>query len=218
MKTHVPYVSWRRFGGASRLARMAGLMVLTSVATVRCHAAFDMFFQLVQEDGTPPQGESMDQTYKGSDGWSELRSFSLGVTNNVHIGSATSGGDQGKASFQDFTIQKLVDSMSPKIFRALATGVHFKTASLVVRKAGGGGTGESQPVFLQFDFKIVYAASQNWSGSAGDDSPFENVTFKLGLVQVTYTPPGTKGAPGTPIIQAWDQLHNRDDFTDPNGG
>ena len=65
-----------------------------------------------------------------------------------------SGGASGKAAVHDIQITKLTDKSSPKLFLACVNGQHFKTATLIVRKAGG-----KQVVYTLTDVLIAAAQS-----------------------------------------------------------
>ena len=67
----------------------------------------------------------------------EIESFSFGAENTVTIGSATGGAGVGKARFQEFTVEKAVDSTTPRLLKSLAMGTHFATVELIARKPGG---------------------------------------------------------------------------------
>jgi hypothetical protein len=69
-------------------------------------------------------------------------SFTGGVTTGILSYSFAaktggSGGASGKVAVHDIQITKLNDKSSPKLFLACANGQHYKTATIVVRKAGG---------------------------------------------------------------------------------
>jgi len=91
--------------------------------------ASDMFLKL---DGI--KGESTDDKHKDE---IEISSFSWGASSHSSIGSASTGGGVGKASFSDFTFTKKVDMSSPKLALLAGRGDHIATATLSIRKAGG---------------------------------------------------------------------------------
>ena len=63
-------------------------------------------------------------------------SYSFGVS-NVVSDTTGGGGGAGKVTFSDFTYTKRLDADSSKLFKACATGAHFKTATIVMRDAKG---------------------------------------------------------------------------------
>ena len=92
--------------------------------------AVDMFLKI---DGVP--GESEDDTHKDE---IDVLAWSWGVSQSgtLHAGK---GGGGGKASVQDISVTKYVDSSTPILMKYCASGEHIKNATLVVRKAGGTG-------------------------------------------------------------------------------
>jgi type VI secretion system secreted protein Hcp len=67
--------------------------------------------------------------------WIDVDSWSWGLTNT---GSASSGGaGSGKTVFEDFSWTQAIDSSVVPIFEGVASGKHFKTATLDVLSTGG---------------------------------------------------------------------------------
>jgi len=162
--------------------------------------AFDAFLQF--KGSSPPTGESTDSTYSK---WIALHSFQFGVSNPSDIGSATPGSGAGKVQISSFQVEKKTDNSSPDLFLACCQGSHFDTATVLMRKAGGG-----QNVYLQFDFKEVYVDTLQWNGATStDDRPAETATFSFSQVKITYTPQSTAGAKGTPNVKGWDLTTNK---------
>ena len=90
-------------------------------------AAVDYFLKITGIDG-----ESKDSKHKGE---IEISSWSFGHTQQG-TETAGGGGGAGKVSPGDFHFTMNVSKASPKLFLAVATGEHFKTAVIVARKAG----------------------------------------------------------------------------------
>jgi hypothetical protein len=95
-------------------------------------------------------------------------SFTGGITTDIlsygfAANTGGSGGASGKAAVHDIQITKLTDKSSPKLFLACANGQHFKTATLVVRKAGG-----KQVVYTLTDVLIATAQSTDHSQKLTD--------------------------------------------------
>ena len=78
------------------------------------------------------KGESTDDKHKDE---IEVLSYSWGVANTAADWSAAV---RGKAIFQDVTIVHGIDKATPALFKACATGVHLKDATITHRKAGKG--------------------------------------------------------------------------------
>jgi len=159
-------------------------------------AAADYFLKL---EGIT--SESRDEKHKGE---IEIMSFSWGETN---AGSAGYGGGQGagKVSAQDFSFTKRFDKASPQLFIACATGAHYKTASLTVRKAGGG-----QQEYLKYNFEEVFISSYNVSGSGGNDSvPLDTFTINFSALEIIYKEQKADGTLGGEAKQKYNFAENR---------
>jgi type VI secretion system secreted protein Hcp len=162
--------------------------------------AFDAFLQI--KGSNAPTGESTDSSYSQ---WIALNSFQFGASNPSDIGSATPGSGAGKVQISSFEVQKKTDNSSPDLFLSCCQGSHFDTATVVMRKAGGG-----QNVYLQYDFKEVYVDTIQWNGATTtDDRPNEEVTFSFSQVKITYTPQQASGGKGTPNVKGWDVTTNK---------
>jgi type VI secretion system secreted protein Hcp len=136
-------------------------------------AAVDAYLNI---DGI--KGESQDDNHKG---WIEISSFSWGASNSASIGSASSGAGAGKVSMQDIHITKTVDSASPLLMRACASGKHFPTVMLSVRKAGGGATVD----YVLTDAMITKVDA----GGGGTDRPVETITIAFAKMQTQSSNP-----------------------------
>jgi type VI secretion system secreted protein Hcp len=136
----------------------------------------------------------------------EIRDFSFGVESPTTIGSATSGAGAGKVKFNEFTIKKTTDKSSPAFFKNCCAGVHYKSVTISMRRAGETAGRE----FLRFKFDTVFTTKIDWSGP-GDEGPEESVTFVYGKLGIKVTPPETDLKP---VVAGWDQVMNKaaDDF------
>jgi type VI secretion system secreted protein Hcp len=166
--------------------------------------AFDTY--LFFTGGDPKiEGETTDAKYKDKKAF-EIFSFSWGVSNPTTVGSGTGGMSAGKASISSFNIMKKTDAASPALFLACASGSHYPTMEVVMRKSSGANKLE----FLTYTFSEVLVESVQWSGSSGgDDTPTESVSFAFGKVEVSYQPQDATGAAeGGAKTASWDQTKN----------
>src|SRR5690348_6288858 len=142
--------------------------------------AFDAFLVFTTTKGQPTlEGETMDAQF-GPKHAVAIKSFSLGISNTVSVGSQTRGAGAGKAQLHEFKISKEIDTVSPVLLQLAGSGGHVTQMDLYLRKAGSGAKGSA--VFLQYTFKLVFVATIDWSGSAGEETPSEEVTFKYGAL------------------------------------
>lgn len=125
----------------------------------------------------------------------ELDSFSWGATNPTTIGSATGGAGAGKIQFNELKITKKVDGASPAVFKNMAAGAHFKTATLTVRKAAG------EKPYMTFTMDTVFVTKMSYGGTS-PATLTEEVTVVFGKVVIDSTDPAMPGRAG------WDQVTN----------
>ncbi|MEM0922151.1 MAG: type VI secretion system tube protein Hcp [Pseudomonadota bacterium] len=136
-------------------------------------------------------GETQDKAMAKNKAF-ELLSFEFGAENNINIGSISSGGGAGKASFKEFTVTKKTDTGSCGLFHTLCTGNHFKESIVELRRSGGSADA-SGATFLKFSFKLVMVQDISWSGSDGDDVCEETVIFQYGAMKIEYFEQGSDG-------------------------
>jgi type VI secretion system secreted protein Hcp len=153
-------------------------------------ANFDAFLKI---DGI--NGESQDSKHAGEIellgyGWGESQSGSF---------SSNSGGGSGKVHFQDFHFTQPVNSSSPKLFLACATGDHISSAVLTIRKAG-----KEQQEYLKYEFTDLLVSSYQTGGSASSGVlPTDQITFNYTQVKVTYKPQNKDGSLGGAITAGY---------------
>src|SRR3546814_5722725 len=146
--------------------------------------AFDacLIFENPGSGGIAITGETMDEDMKKKKAF-EIKQFSFGFTNTVNIGSQSGGAGAGKATFEDFSVQKNTHSGSPRLFRTCCSGGPYGDVTLILRRSGGGRSKSGAP-FLSFKFKLVAVTSVNWEGSEGDDVPGETVVFEYDALKL----------------------------------
>ncbi|HTE46792.1 MAG TPA: type VI secretion system tube protein Hcp [Gemmatimonadaceae bacterium] len=156
--------------------------------------AVDMFFKL-----DAIKGEALDKTHKDE---INVLAWSWGAsqTGSTHI---SAGGGAGKASFQDISFTKYIDSASPILLQNVANGKHIKEATLTVRKAG-----EHPLEYLKIKLSDILVSSYSTGGSGGEDNLTENITLNFAKVDVTYTPQKADGTGGVGIVMSWNIAAN----------
>jgi type VI secretion system secreted protein Hcp len=159
--------------------------------------AVDMFLSF----GKDVKGEAQDAKHKDE---IDVLAWSWGVSQSgtFHGGG---GGGSGKANFQDISVTKYVDSASPTLMLYCANGDHFKSADLVVRKAG-----KNPLEYIKIHMEPVLITSISTGGSGGEDRLTENVTLNFGKVKVEYVEqkPDGSGHPAKTFL--WDIAGNID--------
>lgn len=125
------------------------------------------------------KGESKDKTYADA---IEVLAWSWGASNSgtMHTGG---GGGGGKANFQDINLTKYIDKSTPTLWQFLASGKHFETGQLIMRKAGG------DPLdYLVLDLKKILVSTISTGGSNGEDRLTESVSLNFSEFKLSYTP------------------------------
>ena len=159
--------------------------------------AIDMFINM----GDKIKGESRDKV-QGPKGDIDVLAWSWGMSQSgtTHMGG---GGGAGKASFQDLSFTKFVDSSTNALMNALAKGTHIPKVVLMARKAG-----EGQQKYILITMEEVLVTSISTGGSGGEDRLTENVSLNFAKVEVSYKEQSSAGkAAGTGDFK-WDIAGN----------
>ncbi|MFM0037288.1 type VI secretion system tube protein Hcp [Paraburkholderia strydomiana] len=154
--------------------------------------AVDIFLAL----GTV-KGESLDSKHKDE---IDVLSWSWGMSQSgtMHLGT---GGGGGKVAVHDLSVTKYTDRSTPSLITACATGKHYPTVTLTVRKAGGTTPLEYYKIELEKVLVVNYATG----GSDGEDRFTENVALNFEKFHVTYQQqdPTTGSALGGVVESKW---------------
>ena len=158
--------------------------------------------------GPVVQGETTDVDF-GKDyvGAFEVTNFTFNVTSEDSSsdgggGSGAEGGSgsgaSGKAKFGDFSIDKVVDTASPQIYKAICLATIFPSIMLAIRKAGGGNL-----VYLEYIFRYNTIKDITWTGGSGSERPKETIKFAFRAMGMQYVEAGPKGTPVSRQVWAW---------------
>lgn len=153
--------------------------------------AVDFFLKIDGIEGEATQAKVEKQI--------QLLSWSWGESNS---GSAASGGGSGsgKVSMQDFHFTMQACKASPKLFLAVATGEHIKSAQLTCRKAG-----KEQHDYLVIKFSDVLISSYQIGGSEGSNElPVDQVSFNFKKIEWEYKEQKADGTLGSPVKAGFD--------------
>lgn len=171
--------------------------------------AFDTFVYFPGSESLVP-GETQDDAMAANKAF-EAISFELGAENSINIGSISSGGGTGKATFKEFTLSKYTDTASCGLFANLCEGKHFPDCVVELRRSGGA-PGTSGVTFLKFEMKLVMVQEISWSGSSGDDPCEESVTLQFGAIQITYFQQDKTGKMSQKSQTKFSRVLNKADF------
>jgi type VI secretion system secreted protein Hcp len=174
---------------------IAALAVAASFAAVpaAANAADDVFLRV--------DGINGEQTVGKDAGYIKLGAFAWGAENMATVGSASGGASAGRAKFNELTIEKTVDATSPMFFQRMASGQHFKSLELVVRKEG-------QPSHLRYMFQTVFVTKTDVAGGSGEENTKETITFAFGATSQEFRGQSATGAQLQPVWSGWNQMKN----------
>jgi len=124
------------------------------------------------------------------------------VIDSFQWGEKNSGG--GKVVMEDLRVTMKISKASPKLMKAVASGEHFSSAVLTVRKAGG-----ERVDYFKIELTNVMVTSYQVSGSAGQDRPVESITLNFEKIKMEYKEQKEDGSFDEPVIEGWDLKKNK---------
>lgn len=149
------------------------------------------------------KGESKDDKHKD---WIEVINYNHSVNQPISAASRTGGRTAGRAEFQDFVINKVVDKSTPELNLYCANGKHIPKIEIELCLESG-----KKHTFMKYTLKDVIISSVSPSGNntADDVRPHESVGMSYGSIKWENTPIDEKGTPGASINRAWDLRSNK---------
>ena len=145
------------------------------------------------------EGESTDDRHARE---IDVLSFSWGMANSP--GSPSSGGGQGKTSFQDLTFVHRVDKATPLLMKACATGKQLPDAIVTQRKAG---RGSHEYFTIRMTDVVVTSVA---TASAVEPPGTETIALSFAKVQVEYVPQKPDGTLDAAVVFKYDLKTNRE--------
>jgi type VI secretion system secreted protein Hcp len=127
-------------------------------------------------------------------------SWGMSQSGTFHLGT---GGGSGKASVQDLSFTKYIDSASHALQLACLNGKHIPKCKLTVQKAG-----EKAVEYILIELENCLVTSVSTGGSGGEDRLTENVTLNFAKVHLTYTPQKKEGGAGNKLEYNWNIQEN----------
>ena len=171
-----------RMSATKLILRLASYIMACALlwGPATANAAIDAFLKI---DGV--KGESV---VKGHEGEIDVHAWNWGLSQSgtTHMGT---GGGAGKVSVQDISFTHFIDIGTPALLLACATGKHYKTATLTLRKAG-----ENPLDYLVITLTDVIVTSVSMGGNRGDNRNTENVTLNFAKYKYSYQPQDKAGA------------------------
>src|SRR6266436_3696349 len=154
------------------------------------------------------KGESNDAKHKGE---IDVFSWSFGAAQPGASAIAGHGAGVGKVQFQDFHITKYVDSSTPKLMLACASGQHFPEVTFSARRAGG-----TQAEYIKIKMTNVLISSYKVSSETGEYTggqkatlPLDTITLNFAKIEINYKAQNPDGSEGANTQAGWDLQGNQ---------
>jgi type VI secretion system secreted protein Hcp len=154
-------------------------------------AAVDYFLKIDTIDG-----ESKADKHKKD---IDIESFSFGASQSGTFAGG-GGGGAGKVSMQDFHFTMGMNTASPALFLACASGQHIPKAVLTCRKAG-----KDQQEFLKYTMSDLIVSSYQTGGSSGGIVPTDQISLNFAKIEIEYKEQDAKGQV-TGSVKKWFDL------------
>jgi type VI secretion system secreted protein Hcp len=122
-------------------------------------------------------------------GWILVSSFSTGITTPTSTNSG-SGSGAGRPMCEPLVVIKPLDSTSPELAQAAASGKHL--ASVTLAALSGGNDHE----FLRFVLKNASITAVLFGGDSVSSSRTESLTISAQQIQISSTPQSADGSTG----------------------
>ncbi|KVP80099.1 Hcp family type VI secretion system effector [Burkholderia ubonensis] len=147
-------------------------------------------------------GESADAQHKG---WTDIQTFSWGASQPGAMASG-SGGNAGKASFNDLVVVAYMDKGAPAIIKNCASGKHLPSVEISACKTGG-----TQVEFMRVTLQEVLVTSAQVAGvDPGDvaDRLLMHYGFQAAKVKKQYWQQNDNGGKGAEVSVGWNIKEN----------
>jgi type VI secretion system secreted protein Hcp len=142
------------------------------------------------------QGESTDSKHKGE---IEVLSFTQSFVNT--LSTVGGGAGTGKVECGAVTMMKNIDASSPLLLKGVATGQHFKDATITFRASERGAI---SPEYYVVTMSDVFVTELSQTDSADPNRIFEKLVLNARTFEFKYTPTTVKGSIGKPVTFKWD--------------
>jgi type VI secretion system secreted protein Hcp len=144
------------------------------------------------------KGECTDKNHKD---WVMITSYTQSVTQPASVTQKTAGGRSAEAAhFSEFSIEKLIDAATPKLFEACCKGTHLKEVDIELVRAGG------DPVkYMEIKLKevLISGVIHHADSTGAAQFPTETVNMTYGAIEVTYTKQKPDGTAAGNVAAKW---------------
>jgi type VI secretion system secreted protein Hcp len=161
--------------------------------------AFEGYLRI---DGIP--GECQEDKHKD---WIEVLSFDHSIRQPTSATASSAGGaSTGQCEHSDFTIVKILDKSSPKLYELCSTGKHIKEVTMELCRAGG-----DKVKYLEVKMEEVLISGVHPGASKHSEGfPTEAVSFNYGTIKWTYTQQKrSDGSGGGNVTGGWDLVKGK---------
>lgn len=145
------------------------------------------------------KGESTDKDHKD---WVMVLSYAHAIVQPPSVSQKTAGGRAAEeANHSEFSITKLLDAATPKLYEAACKGTHLPEVVIELLRAGG-----DKPVkYMEFKLKevLISGVIQHGDPTGNEKFPTETINMTYGAIEWTYTKQDEKGAEKGKIAAKW---------------
>ena len=142
------------------------------------------------------KGESTD---KGHKDWVQVLQYDHSIA--AILQNSAGSNVRGQVEHSEFSIVKLVDAATPKLYEAACKGTHLPEVVIELWRAGG-----DKPVkYMEFKLKEVLISGVISSGDSKDAQQFPTETIKMtfGAIEWTYTKQKPDGSAAGTVRTKW---------------
>jgi type VI secretion system secreted protein Hcp len=143
-----------------------------------------------------------DCTEKDHKDWTMAESYHHGVTQRASVTQMTAGGPTSQGvSHSEYSIVKMLDSASPKLFEAACKGTVLKDVTIELVRAG-----DTPVKYMVTKLKNVLVSGVHHNGDPKGDAQFPTETINLTYsgIEITYTKQGLDGKASGNVAAKWD--------------
>ena len=145
------------------------------------------------------KGECTDKDHKD---WVMIQGFEHGVMQPPSVTQKSAGGRSAEeVNHREFTITKLLDASTPKLYEAACKGTHIPEVTIELWRAGG-----DKPVkYMETKLKevLVSGVHSNGDPTGSAQFPTETVNLVYGAIEWTYTKQKPDGSAAGNVAAKW---------------
>lgn len=141
------------------------------------------------------KGESTDKDHKD---WVSIMGYHESVAHSF-VAQKT-GASSTAAAHSEFSITKLIDAATPKLYEACATGKHIKEVTIDLASAKRG----SPYLQIKLEDVVITGVANSSDPASPVQIPSETVSLAHGAIKVTYTKQKPDGTAGGNVSAKWD--------------